>query len=552
MYGDESYGVLCYGDATDAAAESLAWQAFLAEVLAERCWLLELDAFALASSGARSSEYGDAAYGEMGYGDADAGVSAGVVTLRWSDRGFTTRASDAPASTHYDARLAAEVSIERRIAGRSGIGGLVRTTGQVSLINADGALDALTRDYSIGGRRVRLLIGRPGDALADFGAVFTGVAREPQTGTAHMVLQISDGAAKLEVPVNQTVYAGTGGTEGGSDLKGKPKPRGWGHVYNISPPLVDAAGLVYQANDGPISDVPAVYDRGVALTKVVGAPAAGQYSVDAAAGTFTLGATPAGTVTCDALLDASGAGYVDSTADIVLRLLGLAGLASDEIDPASFSNLDSAAPAEVGIWTGTEPRTVDELIDTLLAGVGAFGGFNRLGAFSVAVLAEPVGTPKDAFGESDILDLEILPLPPEVEPLAWRCAVAWQRSYTVQDDLAASVSAARRTFAAQGVRVAASQDGSILSRHLLARDYSPLEDHYAQEADAQAEAARRFSLWSRGRRQARLKLPARAMARALGDLVRLEHRRLGFGAGLDARVLALRLERARVQMEVLV
>jgi hypothetical protein len=553
MFGDESFGVLPFGDASSIQLDPPAWETFIAKPAAERCWLVELDGLSLASSAARSSAFGDAAFGELGFGDADAGITGGVETRRYSSHGYTSRSSDSPANTWYDGRLKSEIRVDRRIAGRGGIGGLARASASIALSNADGALDNLRRDYALDGRRARLLLGAPTDQRADFGTVFAGVTEIARPGLAEVRLTLSDGIAKLQVPVHAAIYAGTGGLEGGADLKGKPKPRGWGHVYNIAPPLVDATNLIYQVNDGAISDVPATYDRGVLLTKVAGAPAAGQYQVDAAAGTFKLGATPAGTVTCDALLDASGAGYVDKTGDIVLRLLAIAGLTTDEIDPASFVNLNSDATAEVGIWTGTETRLIAELVDELLAGVGAFGGFNRRMAFSVGVVGVANRASVATYDESQILEIEEEPLPAGIEPIAWRVAVAWQRNWTVQTDLAASVTAARRAFAAEPVRVSAQEDASIKSRHLLAREYAQLESLYAQSADADTERQRLFALWSSDQRRLfRASIGAEGLARELGDIVTLKHRRFGLAEGRDGRVLAQRITRAWVDLWVLV
>jgi hypothetical protein len=139
--------------------------------------------------------------------------------------------------------------------------------------------------------------------------------------------------------------------EGGTDLAGKYKPRAWGNVQNVPPVLVDSASLIYQVNDGAISDVPAAYDRQIALVKgadyvsqsdmQTNAPAAGNYRVWKAGGFFRLGSTPAGTCTADVLGDASGAGYVNKAGDILQRVLLIAGIDSTLIDAAAFAQLNT-------------------------------------------------------------------------------------------------------------------------------------------------------------------------------------------------------------------
>jgi len=454
----------------------------------------------------------------------------------------------------YDGRLAGDIIVDRAIVGRNGIGGLARTVAAVSLVNSDGGLDTLTDDYALDGRRATLWLGRPDDARPDFGLVVSGVVERITTSLSTMRIQLSDGLAKLDAPIQETTYAGTGGVEGGADLKGKPKPLAFGKSFNVPAVLVDGANLIYQVHaGGPIKDVPAVYDRGVVLIKVAGAPGAGQYQVDTAAGTFKLGATPAGTVTCDVEGDASLTGYVDRTADIIMRILvQKAALASYEIDSASFGRLNTDAGAPVGIWIGSDTRTIAEVVDELLENVGAYGGFARLGAFTVGLVAAASGSPKASFTEEDITGLELDPLPDEVGPVVWRARVAYQKNYTIQEDLAASVLATRKTFTAEEVRVATKEDAAIQSRHLLAREFGPGPGLYVNESDADAEALRRFNLWGTPRNPYRVATRPRAMLVDFGDVVDLTHRRIGLGAGAAARVIGHTIRGTRVELKALV
>jgi hypothetical protein len=550
MYSGQSFSQLAFSQQTFAPLESPAFEAFLNEIESKRCWLLEMNAFPLSSISALGSDFGDAGFGELAFGDAAAGVVGIEQTLRYSTHGYISQAADSPARTWYDGRLTDAISVDRRIVGGDSLGGLARVFGQVKLVNADGALDLLTRNYAINGRRVQILIGRPTDARSAFGVVFSGVVDKAVIALQEATFNLSDGGAKLDVPVNTNTYAGTGGNEGGADLKGKTKPKCFGQVFNISPPLIDSANLIYQVHDGAISDVPAVYDRGISLAKVGGAPGAGQYQVTAAAGTFKLGATPAGTVTCDALGDASGAGYIDKTGDILLRILS-ALLTSAELEPSSLYQLNGDQPASVGIWTGIDVRTVSAVIDELLAGVGAFGGFARTGTFSVGRIATATGAPKATFTDEDIVDLQREPLPPVVDPIIWRARVGYQKNYTVQQDLAAAVSAARRTFAAAPIRVSKAEDASIRSRHLLAQEYGPTDSLFANQADADTEAVRLFGLWGTLRAPFRVTTRPRGMIRDIGQVVQLKHRRQGLAAGVSGRVIGHSINGDEVTMLVI-
>lgn len=554
-----------------APPDDSAFRAFLAEATGERCYLVELDGLSLAVTGGRSTSISDSGISELSISDASGGVPAGLETLRYATHEYVTHAADAPADTPYSGRVEGPPEIDRRIAGRNRIGGLTEVRAEVSLVNSDGALDLLQRNYALEGRRARILIGRPpdqltgagGDARADFGTYFTGILKNLTIDEGVVHCSLSDGSAKLRRLVNEAVYAGTGGLEGGDDLKGKNKPVALGPAPNVPAPLVDAAKLIYQVHDGVVNDVPAVYDRGIALTRGADysdaadmdttAPAAGFYRVWRGGGYFRLGATPAGTVTADVEGDADPS-YVNTTATIVLRLLAVRlGLASDEIDSTSFLNLDVVQPAVVGDWYGASPVTCAEAIDRFLYGAGCFGGFNRYGTFEAGLVTSPLGQAEEwSFDELEIRSVERVPLPAEVEPIVWRVGVGWQRNYTVQTDLAAAVSAARRTFCAQAVRVSSTEDGAILSRHLLAQALGPIEALYALEADAQAERDRQMALWGVRRGAYRVTVPAAGLLCDLGSVGRLSHPRFGWMDGVSASVLAHNAQGTEIQLTVLV
>lgn len=553
LYSGQSFGEFAFGEHDFAPPGESAFAAFLREVTAPRCWLLEMDAFSLATTSDASSAFGDAGYGELAFSDDAPGTSGGVRTLRFSTHGYTSHHSDSPAAVWYEGRLTEEINVDRRIVGRDGLGGLARVFADASLIALDGGVDDLLRDYSLDGRPARILLGRPTDSLAEYGVVFRGVVAAVSISLERATVQLSDGLALLDRPIQENLYAGTGGLEGGADLAGKPKPLAFGRVLNIAPPLVDAVNLIYQVHDGPIQDVTAVYDRGVSLTRVDGTPAPGEYSVDVSAGTFRLGAAPAGTVTADVLGDASLSGYVESTAQIVLRILATrAQLTSSAIEPLSFTVLDTDVPAPVGIWVGLEPRTIADVVDELLAGAGAFGGFDRLGRFGVGRIRAASGVEAADYTSEDIVVIEREPLPPAIEPVVWRAIVGYRRNYTVQTDLAASVPAAHKTFAAVAYRSALAEDDAVRTRYVSAKTLGPIESAFADAADAQAEAARLLGLWSKRRSLLRIRTQAPALLRDLGDVVLVCHPRHGLQNGALGIVVSHAFRGGAVEMGVLV
>jgi len=562
IFGGAAFGQFAFGEQVDDQIDSAAFTAFLDEITSPRCWLLELDVLALGAEAAGSGAFMDAAFGERAFGDGGAAGTTGTVTLRFSSHGYMSHAADSPTNTWYEGRLSPP-TVDRRIVASNGIGGLTEVFAEVALLNGDGDLDDLLDNYAIDGRQARIYFGRSTDALSDFGLEFTGVVSTSTIiGEQEVKIKLSDGAAKLSSAIiNETAYAGSGGLEGGADIAGRPKPVGWGSAQNIAPPLVDSALLIYQVHDGAISDVPAAYDRQVVLTKGAdyaseadmnaNAPAAGYYRVLKSGGYFRLGSTPAGTVTCDALLDASGSGYIDTLSDIVFRILTTyVGLASTEIEPASFDRLGNDVTAEIGHWIGTEVTYADRVIDELLAKCGCFGGFNRQGAFTVGLIARASGSPHMTFDTTDVIKLTREPLPASVAPIIWRAAAGYQRNYNVMTDVAASVTAARRTFAAEELRFSVSSDLTIQTQHLLARELTA-GGLYAQSADADAEALRLFNLWGSERAMYRMTTRPRGLTCDLGRVVLVTYPRHGFNAGKSGRVLSHTVRGYEVEMLLL-
>jgi hypothetical protein len=452
---------------------------------------------------------------------------------------------------HYDGRIR-HFRVDRNIAGRDGIGGLAQVFSEARLVNADGGLDGLLSDYALDGRVARLLVGDADASYAEFGIVFTGVVRSATIAENEVTLSFSDGMARLELPIQANRYLGTGGAEGGADLKGKPKPLCHGRAYNVAPVLVDAFNLVYQVHDGAIQDVPAFRDRGVALAKVPGAPAPGEYQVNAAAGTVTLGAMPDGEPTCDVEGDAPAAGYSERLAVILQRLLS-GRLYTSEIDTTALANLNALIEAPVGLYVGAEERTVSSVLDELLYGAGCFGGFTRQGVFTAGRIADPTAdAPVIDLDESSIARIERVAPPAPVDPIAWAVSVGWRRNYTVQSDIAALAADADRAFAVEAWRYSRAESAAVQSRRLLARELGPIESPFAEAADAESESQRLIALWGAERGHYLVDAFAQGMLADIGRTLLLRHPRHRLQYGRAARVLGQSIEMSRTQLRVLV
>src|SRR4051812_27662717 len=148
----------------------------------------------------------------------------GVVTLYYSSHGFNSEPSDTPSNQHYEPRLNTAYTFKRslfqagKLSGRS-----VANYGTLVLNNADGGLDDLV-EYAWGGRRVRVYLGGADFALSEFGLIFDGTADSIEFGDDDLTVNLRDLAYKADRELQSLTFAGTGATEGSSDLAGKREP----------------------------------------------------------------------------------------------------------------------------------------------------------------------------------------------------------------------------------------------------------------------------------------------------------------------------------------
>jgi len=469
----------------------------------------------------------------------DAGLGA-TRTLRFSDHGFVTQPGDDPPNAWYEPRLVTALNFERQLFSAGHLRGRsVPGFGALTLNNADGALDGLAA-LAWDGRRVRVWLGGDGFALSEFGLVFDGTAEQVAFDDLLLTLRLRDLQARFEAEVARSSYAGTGGFEGREGLAGRPRPLCFGRALRVPAVLVDPAALLYQVHDGPIAEVDAVYDRGLAVTKVVGVPAAGQFSSDPATGCFSLGASPAGTVTADVRGDApagDGGGYIETAAALVRRIATTRAGFTDpgDLDLDAFAALGAAVPAPVGLFVEDETPLV-ELLDALMDAVGGHYGFDRAGRLTVGRIEPPAAVIDAEFDAVQILEIERVAV---ARPI-WRQKLGYGRYWRTLDPdaVAGAVDDGTRADLAEGFRYASAEDPAIRTRHLLAEE-AVRDTALADAVDAQAEAARRLALFGADRDAFRVRLKTQPFSLDLGRTVRIRYPRYGLAAGRALLVVGM-------------
>lgn len=311
--------------------------------------------------------------------------------------------------------------------------------GEVQLINTDGGLDAFL-NYGFDGRSITI------SELLDTGSIgISWVCFVEQVVFENdlMTIRIKDPQFVFNKSVQDTKYAGSNtlpnGTEGTQDIQGQPKPLTYGEVFNITPVLVNTSRLIYQVNDGTVTSIPAVYDRGISLTlgsayasesaMFATEPLPGYYRCWLAGGMFRLGATPAGTVTCDVV---QGAAASDRTAAQIAKLIMLRKLSSGDLVAADFTTLDTANSSICGIYIKDE-TTIGDALDEVLGSVGAWYAFNSAGKLGVGRLTAPTGSAVASLTSSEILELTRMASNDTGRGIpAYKVNTGYKKNYTVQ------------------------------------------------------------------------------------------------------------------------
>ena len=481
--------------------------------------------------------------------------SAGTLTtLRYSSDHFTSAISDSPPNTYYAPRIKQPALMRRDVfdAGRT-FGASRVGYGELVLANPDGDLDALI-DYGFDVQACTLRLGLTTATYpGSFTTLLVGTVEQPEFSNNEVTFRMRDKQMKFDRPFQTTLYSGNNalpnGLEGVSDdLKGKPKSKVYGAVFNVSPPCVNTSRLIYET--GVCNSIVAVYDRGAALT--VGsnyvsqadmeavAPPASNFRSWVAGGYFRLGSSPAGLITTDIQ---QGANAAARTVGQIMNTVALNVVSASDISSVDVTSLDNADSSVVGIWVAEE-RTHASVMDELCGTPGAWWGFDRLGVLRMKQLLAPSGTSVASFSNTELFSINRISAasdPGKGLPI-WKIKLNYYKNYTVQNnDLAGSVTDVRRQFLANEFRTVTAVDSNIINQHLLAPSYL-LDTLYTVEANAQTEATRRLNMYKvrRDLLEIRVHVDETTMAAVdLGSVVTVTTSRFGYSSGKQFAVLGI-------------
>jgi hypothetical protein len=485
-----------------------------------------------------------------GYVTSNLSVSRGF-NIYAATTEFTTQSTDTLASQPFFGTLAQPISFVRTLLGGTNLGTFTAGTGELDLTNTDGQYDFLIQGLAIDGRNISVKIGRPSDPYNNFYTVFSGTASDWSVEEDLVKIFLIDNSYRLGVTLQPNLYGGTGGSDGGTDLFGKRKPRAFGYVNNVSPPCVVPASLIYQVHDGSVSAITAVYDRGSVLTfsadyatyalLAAATIAAGHYGTCLAQGYFRLNTAPTGTITADVSGDNTGGVFASTSTDIVRRIVSTTGTVGDPsgLYLPSFISVLAAQPAPIGYWVAPDStNTIADALANIMGAIGGWAGFRRSGLLDVGIVYGPSGRiPNAMFDRTDIFEISRDPLPTSLSPPPYRQRCAYQHNWTVQTDIAGSVGATRTSFLAQADRYSESVNTNVLLNHPFAIDQTPVASYFLNQSDAQAESDRLLALFSKNAALYRFKVGYQPFALDLGDVVNVTYPRWDLTVGKNLQVL---------------
>lgn len=506
-----------------------------------RVFLYELTAFNTGAAGSWINPLGDI----IPLATLPPGVViTGESTLRYSDAGYISQPSDSVPDTSFEGTVDQGLRLTRSTPATPEVSRRVSIdVGRFSLINVDGEMDSIVRGYTVDGRRCRVLLGLSTYRYDQFTPIFTGRMVQWGNDLSRVKVVVRDETYRLEKPMQTDIYSGAGGYNGGADLLGKPRPMTFGQVLNISPPLIDATNLVYQFHHRTVQSVDAVYDRGAALTPgsnyadyatlTAAVVSGGSFATCLALGLIRLGSSPSGLITADVKGDANGT-YVDTTGAIGKRIIkDFGGLTDADIDLSSYSDFETGLPGTIGWHHGAVPINVTDALDEIYGHCAGWWGPSFDGLIQVGRLSVPSSeTYTLSLDESDDIELEILEPLAGTFPPRFRQRVGYQRLWTTQQDtdLAGAVTAARRQYLSQDMRLVSQEDAAVQTSFLLAVSPDPLASLFFNSSDATSLATSLLTLYKAARQTVRIVTDLKGLGAKLSSSVLVTHRRLNSGA----------------------
>jgi hypothetical protein len=245
--------------------------------------------------------------------------------------------------------------------------------------------------------------GPDGGADGDMMLRLTGRVTDTTGVGADLNIGLADLNVDYAKPVIKATFAGTGGIEGDAEMKGKPKKRAWGALFNVSADSLLKAQNIHVVSDPahPILAFDQIYDRGNGASSLALVPWAG--SIDATLNALIASVAPAGgaaiapsiasfkwwhgnpgKLTCD-IRGTIGGGYGDRPVDVAARVLETA--APVNFDLANINQFRLDRNYQFGWLVSDISSTAASEVQAMLSGISSWfavgaTGVIRFGTYS--------------------------------------------------------------------------------------------------------------------------------------------------------------------------
>lgn len=467
--------------------------------------------------------------------EAVANVSGTETTRYLSNIGFVTSGTDTPANTAYTACVQGGVNVSETLPlnGKASL-----SWGDIEVSNPDGVRDSWLGDVW-SGRAVTVRVGDVRWPLSEFRTVFSGVIEDISVRSADTLnLLLRDKSQQLNSTLTEATLANA--TLTSTTLK----PLCFGEVHNITPVLSDAATLTYMVHDGPIEGVIEVRDNGIPVS----------FGVNLANGTFSLSASPVGTITASVQGAKPSGTYLNTVGPLVKHIAttyGTTPLAVGDLDVAQIDAFSSTHTQAVGVYLSGRTNTINVLQD-LASSVGAQVTMSPGGKLQIKKVSLPAGGTPVNIGPSDMVvgTLAVSSVPPVVASVR----LEYCRNYTEQKGLQTGLPPAHAELYGQEWLVVQAVNQSVADLWNLTTSPEATPTLLQVRLQAEAEASRRLDLWGVRRKVLKFDAFGAAVTYPLGGAVTLTHSRFGLSAGVTGQVVSKKTDwlGQKVSFEVLV
>lgn len=334
-------------------------------------------------------------------------------------------------------------------------------------------------------------------------------------------IRLKDAAWKLQALIHNQYYDGTGGLNGGTNLKGVWKPYLIGGCTNIPPVLIDGPNQIFQVSWSSCyliascrhGGIPLTFDADYANYAALAAAsiATGKFATCNAQGLVR----PSVTLTKSIRVDAYGDNTTQNSqtrpmkrADVARRIATCYGdtnyADSSELDTTSFSAMNTAQTGEVGFFFDKETNKADALT-MILSGILGYWFLKANGKLAVGYLRDPSALTPDTVVPFKSYGMSKIEMTDMISPRA-TTKIGWKKNWGPEDlsSLAAGVTLDDSVYyGADGLWSTVETGKAAIQAAYPSAQVVKLMANFIAEADADAEAARQHSLFSVPRRRYR-------------------------------------------------